>query len=100
MLYAGRRGILRCEAAGDGRKAFYDTPFAKSRGAYKRDEREPKVLTPICAREGADPRYVLVAAKKDAKPGLKFNYPLVIYDKNGEYTQQMDKIYHREKENE
>ena len=61
---------------------------------------EPKVLTPICAREGADPRYVLVAAKKDAKPGLKFNYPLVIHDKNGEYTQQMDKIYHREKENE
>lgn len=87
----------------DGRKAFYDTPFAKSRRAYKRDERaqaEPKCLRPFAQERGRTRAMCSLRQKKTQSPGLKFNYPLVIYDKNGEYTRQMDKIYHREKENE
>lgn len=55
---------------------------------------EAKILRPIQARAEADPRYVLVMGIKDGSPGLKLKKPLLIYDENGSYTQEMNQIYH------
>ena len=60
---------------------------------------EPKIMRPIQAREGTDPRYILIMGIKDASPGLKLKAPLVIYDDDGKYTAEMNAIYHRENDN-
>ena len=61
----------------------------------KRVRIEPKRLRPIQARAESDPRYVLIAGKKDASAGLKLMRPLIIYGADGKYTQEMNEIYHR-----
>ncbi len=60
---------------------------------------EPKMMRTIQAREGTDPRYILVMGMKDALPGFKLRAPLIIYDEKGRYTKEMNEIYHREEEN-
>mgnify|MGYP004545261565 CR=1 FL=1 len=67
--------------------------------AMKSRRIEPKIMRTIQAREQTDPRYVLIAGKKDAKAGLKLMHPLIIYGENGRYTHEMNEIYHREEEN-
>lgn len=61
---------------------------------------EPKIMRAIQARENTDPRYILIMGLKDAAPGIKLRAPLVIYNAKGEYTKEMNCIYHREKEDE
>lgn len=57
---------------------------------------EPKELRIICKRAGAEPRYVLIQATKDAAEGMRMPPPLILYGEDGAYTQEMRRIYHME----
>ena len=54
---------------------------------------QPKEITTVCAREGDAPYLVIVCGAKAGKVGLKWNKPIVIYDKDGNYTQTIERLY-------
>ena len=56
---------------------------------------EPKVLRLVHPNEEKAPNLVLIKAVKNAKPFLKVLEPLYIYQKNGNYTQEILKIYYK-----
>lgn len=55
---------------------------------------EPKKVRLIHPTQDKAPNYVLLEGKKNANKGLVFQKPLFVYDKNGEYTQELKEIYH------
>ena len=54
---------------------------------------QPKEITTVCAREGDAPYLVIVCGAKAGKVGLKWNKPIVVYDKDGNYTQTIERLY-------
>lgn len=54
---------------------------------------QPKEITTVCAREGDAPYLVIVCGAKAGKVGLKWNKPIIIYDKDGNYTQTTARLY-------
>lgn len=56
---------------------------------------EPKRLRFIHSRVEKEPAMVLVEAVRGGKPMLKVEPPLVIYKENGEYTDEIIKIYYK-----
>lgn len=61
----------------------------------KKYKLEPKVLRMIVPFVEKEPTMVLVEARKDAKPELKVLPQLVVYEKPGEYSNEVMKIYNR-----
>ena len=61
-------------------------------------ELEPKVLRMVQSARGKPPGYVLIKSVKNAGEGLKVRAPLILYDGRGKYTEELDRIYHREHE--
>lgn len=57
---------------------------------------EPKILKLVYPKQGKEPNLILVKAIKNAKPFLKIQKPLFIYNENGEYTDEILKIYDKE----
>lgn len=55
---------------------------------------EVKRIRPVCSRIDKAPYLCLIEAKKGAKPGMIFENNLVIYDNEGNYTEETAKIYH------
>lgn len=60
---------------------------------------EPKKIRFVYSMMDKDASLVLIKAVKNAKPFLKIEKPLIIYNKNGEYTDEIYKIYNKEREN-
>lgn len=58
---------------------------------------EPKKVKFVHPGITKSPNLILVESKKGAKPGINILNPLYIYEKNGEYTEEILKIYSREK---
>jgi len=56
---------------------------------------EPKVLRQIQSFAEKPPEMVMTAAVKGAKPMLKVKQPLIIYSKQGVYTQEVNDIYYK-----
>ena len=56
---------------------------------------EPKRMQLICPAAGAEPTMVLIESVRGAKPNLKMAPPLIVYDANHEYTEEVQKIYGR-----
>jgi len=56
---------------------------------------EPKRLRFIHSRAEKEPAMVLVEAVRGGKPMLKVESPLIIYKENGEYTDEIIKIYYK-----
>lgn len=54
---------------------------------------EPKRVRFVCAREDAAPKLVLLEGLKGGRPGLHFMPMLVTHDAQGNYTQEMKRIY-------
>ena len=54
---------------------------------------EPKLLRFVNSNEDKEPKLVLIKGVKNAKPFLKVEKNLYIYDKNGNYTDEILKIY-------
>ena len=56
---------------------------------------EPKILRMVYPNQGKEPNLVLIKAVKNAKPFLKVEKPLFVYKKDGEYTEEILKIYNK-----
>lgn len=56
---------------------------------------EPKIMRLVYSDKNSEPKMVLVKGIKNAKPFLKVQKNLYIYTENGEYTEEINKIYHK-----
>ena len=56
---------------------------------------EPKIIRFIYPREEKEANLVLIKAIKNANQFLKIEKPLIVYKKNGEYTDEILKIYNK-----
>lgn len=57
---------------------------------------EPRDIRMVSSNIGGEPKVVLVRSIKDGGENLRFMKPLVIYANDGNYTQEILKIYERE----
>ena len=58
---------------------------------------EPKKIRFVYSMVNKDASLVLIKAVKNARQFLKIEKPLIIYDENGEYTDEIYKIYNKER---
>ena len=58
---------------------------------------EPKKIRFVLSSIDKEPTLVLIKGIKNANPFLKIEKPLIIYNSNGEYTDEIYKIYNRDK---
>jgi tRNA1Val (adenine37-N6)-methyltransferase len=58
---------------------------------------EPKKLRFVYPYKGKASNLILIEGIKDGKPNLKLINPLYIYDEDGKYSEEIDKIYGRSK---
>ena len=56
---------------------------------------EPKEIRFVCSHINESPKLVLIKGVKNAKPFLKFKEDLYIYNKDGNYTEEIYKIYNK-----
>lgn len=63
--------------------------------ALRQNRLEPKRVRMVCAKLEKPPYLVLLEAMKNARPGLLWMPPLVVYHPDGQETAEMDRIYHR-----
>lgn len=56
---------------------------------------EPKILKFVYSDKDKEPKLILIKGVKNAKPFLKVEKNLYIYDGNGKYTEEILKIYHK-----
>ena len=70
--------------------------LAEIMSCLKTHRLEPKVLRTICKHAQAEPRYILIQATKDAAEGMRILPSLILYNEEGQYTQEMRRIYHME----
>lgn len=61
----------------------------------KKNNLEPKVLRFVHSNNEKEPKLILIKAIKNAKEFLKIEKPLFIYNKEGEYTEEILKIYNK-----
>lgn len=57
---------------------------------------EPKRMRLVYPYVDKEPNMVLIEAKKDAKPRITVESPLIVYEKTGEYTEEVLRIYGRD----
>ena len=56
---------------------------------------EPKILRLVFSKKDKEPKLVLIKGIKNAKPFLKIEKNLYIYNENGEYSLEIKKIYNK-----
>ena len=61
----------------------------------RKNKLEPKTIRLVYSSYEKEPKLVLIKAVKNAKEFLKVERPLFVYDKNGEYTEEILKIYNK-----
>jgi len=61
---------------------------------------EPKLIRFIYSKINEDSKLVLIKAVKNAKPFLKVEKPLIIYNFNGKYTDEILEIYNKNRNEE
>ena len=61
----------------------------------KKYKLEPKVLKYVQSNVEKPPKLILIKATKNAKPFLKVEKPIYVYDLNGQYTEEILKIYNK-----
>lgn len=57
---------------------------------------EPKILKYVQSNINKSPKLILIKAVKNAKPFLRIDKPIYIYKTNGEYTDEILKIYNKD----
>lgn len=69
--------------------------------ALRKYKLEPKIMRFVYPKIGKEPNLVLVKATKSAKEFLKMEKPLIVYNEDGTYTEEIleiyDKKYNKEK---
>ncbi len=61
--------------------------------AFSRHGLEPKRMQLVHPFSDKEPNMVLIEARKNAQSSLRIEAPLVVRESNGEYTEQINKIY-------
>lgn len=61
----------------------------------KKYKLEPKIIRFVHSNKEQEPKLVLIKAVKNAKEFLKVEKPLFVYNKKGEYTDEILKIYNK-----
>lgn len=61
----------------------------------RKNKLEPKTLQLIYPKINKQPTMILIKAIKNAKPFLKIKEPLIIYNQNNTYTDEILKIYNK-----
>ena len=56
---------------------------------------EPKILRFVYANIEKEPKLVLIKGVKNAKPFMKVEKPLFVYNNSGNYTDEILKIYNK-----
>ena len=59
---------------------------------------EPKYIRFVQAKKDKKPNLLLIQGRKSGKPDLKFYDPLIVYNEDGKYTDEIYKIYGMEEE--
>jgi len=62
--------------------------------AMRKSNLEPKTLRLVHPKAGAAPNTLLISATKGGKPHLDVKPPLIVYDNNGQYTDEIIRIYY------
>ncbi len=57
---------------------------------------EPKILRLVYANQESEPKLILIKGIKNARPFLTVQHNLYIYKENGEYSEEINQIYHKE----
>lgn len=63
--------------------------------ALRKYKLEPKTIRFIYPKVGKEANLILIKAVKNARKFLKIEKPLIIYKENGEYTEEVLKIYNK-----
>lgn len=58
---------------------------------------EPKTIRFVHPRKEKEPNLILIKCVKDGGNGLKIDAPLIVYDDEGNYTDEIYKIYNKER---
>ena len=61
----------------------------------RKQKLEPRVMQMVQPNKQKEPNLVLIKAVKNAKPFLKIEKPLVVYNEKREYTNEILEIYHK-----
>lgn len=61
--------------------------------AMRKNGIEPKILREVYTASGKNPYLILVEGRKGGKNGLKILPPLIMYDKNGNMTEEFKEMY-------
>lgn len=56
---------------------------------------EPKIMRFVYSNKNSEPKLLLIKGVKNAKPFLKVEKNLYIYNEEGKYTEEILKIYHK-----
>lgn len=64
----------------------------------RKEKIEPKEIKFVYPKINEEPNLVLIKGIKNAKPFLKINKPLYIYNEDGSYTDDILKIYNKKRE--
>ena len=56
---------------------------------------EPKILRFVYSKQSSEPKLILIKGVKNAKPFLKVQNNLYIYNEKGEYTNEINQIYNK-----
>ena len=81
-----------------GGKLFMCCPVARLAEAFivmNRNGLEPKRVRMVASVEGKAPYLALIEAKKGASPGIIWEKELAVCKKDGSYTEETNRIYHR-----
>jgi tRNA1Val (adenine37-N6)-methyltransferase len=57
------------------------------------DSIEPKFFRTIHSNPGSEAKLILVEGIKGGNPGLKIATPLIVYDQNGDYTDEVQQMF-------
>lgn len=61
----------------------------------RKNKMEPKKIRMVYSNKNSDCKLVLIEAVKNGKSFLKVEKPLYVYEENGEYTEEILKIYNK-----
>ena len=64
----------------------------------RKEKIEPKEIKFVYPKVNEEPNLILIKGVKNAKPFLKINKPLYIYNEDGSYTDEILKIYNKKRE--
>lgn len=65
---------------------------------FKKYKLEPKNIRFVYPKAIKEPNLILIKATKCGNPFLKIEKPLIVYNDNGTYTDEILKIYNKDKE--